>query len=511
VSTTTKKIVQQIEDFSGSVWSNRLLNAIVEIQAAHIEESDIQQSFGRMLECLLDLTESEYGFLGEVLYSKEGLPYIVTHALTDISWDDETRKLYESNMAKGFELHNLNTLFGATLATGETVISNEPDKDPRGGGLPHGHPGMHSYLGVPIKHRDEMLGMLGIANRKDGYQVEIVEALSPLLITAGSIIHAMRSLNKNLTTESKLKDKNDLLNGVIHNITDALIITDYQGNILETNHATEEMFGYHSQELIGRHLGQYFTEKSKNDYIEQLKSFLLSGDRLIIQRRTEMSALGKNQKKFPTELAVNDIKLGNRKLFVNVIQDISERKSQEKKLAEANKKLLALSETDELTGLYNRRYFDKAFRKELNRRRKPGCDVALAIIDIDHFKAYNDNYGHLKGDQCLARIGTILKEYFKRDCEFAVRIGGEEFAIVMTHMSRQECIDAMHGLLKVIARENIKHPESVTPRLSISVGLAMSKIDRKSESVKEVYGRADRALYAAKEQGRNRFVESEDE
>ena len=494
----------QLQDYSGEAWNNRLLNAIVEIQAAHIEEIDIRHSFDRMLECLLNLTDSEYGFLGEVLHTKEGSPYLVTHALTDISWDEETSQLYEANMVKGFEFHNLNTLFGATLATSETVISNDPENDPRRGGLPHGHPGMSSYLGVPIKHRGEMLGMLGIANRAGGYEPEIVQALSPLLLTAGSIIYSMRSSMKNLEFEAELKEKNDLLNGVIHNITDALIITDFQGNILETNHATQDVFGYHAQELLGRHIGICLSDESKDSYTERLKQYLICGDRKVIKDRIEMSGRSKDGTFFPIDLAMNDIKLGNRKLFVNILQDISQRKSQERKIELANKKLQALSETDELTGIYNRRYFDKNFQKEFNRSRKNKYDLALALIDIDHFKAYNDTYGHVQGDQCLQTVGHILKTCFKRDCEFAARLGGEEFAVVMSQLSPEQCIEALQGLMAAIANEKIQHSHSVANYLTVSIGLAVC--DPVFGSTRVAYEQADAALYKAKENGRNQLI-----
>jgi diguanylate cyclase (GGDEF)-like protein/PAS domain S-box-containing protein len=500
---------EQVQDYSGAAWSNRLLKAIVEIQAAFIEENDIRQSFGRMLECLLELTDSEYGFLGEVQHNQENLPYLVTHALTDLSWDETTKNLYDASMAKGFEFHNLNTLFGVTLATGETVISNDPAADPRSGGLPKGHPGMRNYLGIPIKHRAEMLGMLGIANRSGGYQAEIVQALSPLLITAGSMIHSMRSINEHSAIQTELKEKHELLNGVIHNITDALIITDHEGTILEVNRAAEALSGYRGQELLGRSITICLADKSKSSYMDNLKTYLLTGDREIIHGRTEMLGTNKKQQEFPVDLAVNDIKLGNRKLFVNVLQDISQRKVQESKIEEANKRLQALSETDELTGLYNRRYFDEAFAKEFNRSRHLDCDLALAIIDVDYFKPYNDNYGHQQGDLCLAQVGGILKDYFKRDCEFTARIGGEEFAVVMTHMAPQECTGALEGLIRAIAEANIEHAYSETSRLTISAGLAFSSSP--AHNPKDIFARADQALYKAKGDGRNRLVVADDE
>jgi diguanylate cyclase (GGDEF)-like protein/PAS domain S-box-containing protein len=498
------EVTQRLNDYSDADWSNRLLNATVEIQAAFIEESDIGRSFGRMLDCLLELTDSEYGFLGEVLFSKTNQPYLVTHALTDISWDAETKAIYDANMAKGFEFHNLNTLFGVTLATGETVISNDPDNDPRSGGLPTGHPGMRSYLGVPIKHRDTMLGMLGIANRRGGYQAEIVDALRPLLITAGSMIQSMRNLTSNKIIEDELQQKHKLLLGVIHNISDALIITDHRGVISEVNTATEKIFGYYSQELLGRNIGMCLSAADAVAYDKSLKEFLLTGNHEIFRDRRESSGLTKKQQLIPVELAVSEIKLGHSKLFVHTLRDITERKSQENMIAEANKILQELSESDELTGLYNRRYIEKRLREEFNRSRQTPCEMGLALVDIDHFKAYNDNYGHPKGDKCLSQFGRILANYFRRDCECAGRIGGEEFAIVMTHMSEQDCVTSLEGLMDAVAKEAIQHEFSVTGHLSVSIGLAMRTAA--TQHPDEMYAQADKALYMAKENGRNKLV-----
>jgi diguanylate cyclase (GGDEF)-like protein/PAS domain S-box-containing protein len=492
------------EDFVGALWSNQLLNAIVEIQAAFIEESDLRTSFSRMLGCLLDLTHSEYGFLGEVLYTSEGLPYLKTHALTDISWDAETKELYDTNMAKGFEFHNLNTLFGVTLATGEVVISNDPDSDPRSGGLPPGHPGMKNYLGVPIKHLNDMHGMLGIANREGGYQPEIVDALSPLLVTAGSMIHSMRNALARQAIEDELKEKHKLLDGVIRNISDALIITDFEGTVLEVNRAAEKMFEYRAQELIGRSISKCLAVDSREAYSANLKNLLLAGDRSLIPDRCEMWGYSKKERRFAIDMAVNDIKLGDRKLFVNVVQDISERKAQAIRTEEANKKLQELSETDELTGLHNRRYFDKNIRKEFNRGRRTKTDLALAIVDIDNFKAYNDNYGHPQGDQCLMIVGQFLRDFFKRDSEFVARVGGEEFAIVIAQEKAGECVSALEALLECIRGENIEHAYSMMPHLTFSIGLAMRTAD--DASTEDIYQRADYALYAAKEGGRDQLV-----
>lgn len=486
----------------GSDWNNRLLHAIVEIQRAFIDEVDIRASCSRMLDCLLELTSSEYGFLGEVLYSEVNQPYLRAHALTDISWDKDTKKLYDENMAKGFEFHNLNSLFGVTLATGEIVISNDPKNDPRSGGLPKGHPGMRNYVGIPIKHKGEMIGMVGIANRDLGYNSDLTEALEPLLITAGSMIASVRHFQSSQKASEELKEKHKLHDGIINNISDSLIITDYSSAIKEVNSAATRIFGYHPRELIGRSITQCLDSESSEIYSALIREYILSGDAEKLSSRIEIAGLKRDGSVSPMEISVNEIKLGDSKLFVNILQDITERKAQEAKIQNANKKLKALSQTDDLSGLYNKRFFDSAFNKELNRTRKMQCDMALAVIDIDHFKRYNDAYGHLKGDQALATTGQILSDFFRRDCEFVSRIGGEEFAVIMTHMSKEECEDSLNKLMDLIRQRNIKHEHSVEDFLTVSAGLAMRGPNDTKESLFE---RADAALYRAKEKGRNRL------
>jgi len=497
-------IVKQSNELSSSESSNQLLKAIVEIQGAFIEESDIRASFGRMLDCLLEVTASEYGFLGEVLYDSENQPYLLTHALTDISWDAKTKKLYDESMAKGFEFHNLNTLFGVTLATAEVVISNDPSNDPRSGGLPQGHPGMNSYIGMPIMHRHEMVGMLGIANREGGYNKSIAEMLNPLLLTAGAMINSIRIDCINKKIEGELQSKHKLLNGIIHNITDALIITDHSGVIMEVNAATEKMFGYYSQELVGRKITKLIVKDDINNYESIIKEYILSGKRELIDKSVETIGAGKKKLLIDVELSINDIKLDDKKLFVNIFHDISERKAQEKMLEDANAQLKELSETDELTGLPNRRFFEINFSKDYNRCRKDESNLGLALIDIDYFKSYNDNYGHLEGDRCLALIGSMMRDYFRRDCEFPARIGGEEFAIVMTHMTEKQCIDSINKFREIIIKENIKHEYSVENFLTISVGLAMRT--SKMSNTDMIYAGADKALYEAKGNGRNQLI-----
>jgi len=112
-----------------------ILQVIQELQRHFIEETDAREVYEMMLLRLLDLTGSEYGFIGEILESPEGAPYLRNLATTNIAWDAATRAFYAENVGRGLEFHDLDTLFGAVITSGETVIANDAPNDPRSGGL----------------------------------------------------------------------------------------------------------------------------------------------------------------------------------------------------------------------------------------------------------------------------------------------------------------------------------------------------------------------------------------
>ena len=190
---------------------NRLLQALAEAQTDFIRGCDTHQLFSRLLEVLLDLTGSEYGFIGEVLHSPEGDPYLRTHAITNIAWTEELREHYALNAPLGMEFRNLRTLFGAVLTSGEAVLTNEPEKDARSGGIPHGHPPLKAFLGLPFKSGGVLVGMVGIANRPVGYGPDVIEFLQPLLTTCCSVILGWRSEQQRRHVEKMLRSREEEL------------------------------------------------------------------------------------------------------------------------------------------------------------------------------------------------------------------------------------------------------------------------------------------------------------
>jgi len=187
--------------------SLQILEIIRDAQEKFIAFANSMSLFEKLLNSLLSLTNSEYGIIGEILYKAEGAPYLKCHAITNIAWTEEFKRFYEENAPKGLELYNMNTLFGAVIKTGKTVISNNPSEDPRRGGLPEGHPPLNAFLGLPIYSGNKLVGMAGIANRPDGYNEEMVEFLQPFLTTCGSIIEAYGNERMRRKAEEALKEK----------------------------------------------------------------------------------------------------------------------------------------------------------------------------------------------------------------------------------------------------------------------------------------------------------------
>ncbi len=190
--------------------SDRLFRAISTASQQYIREGNVDETFAIVLNEVLDITDSEYGFVSEVLYDPSGDPYIRTYALTNIAWNNEMRAIYDA-MAPNLEFRNLKTLFGSMLTTGEVVIANDPSTDPRRGGLPPGHPPLDRFCGLPIHHTGELVGMIGLSNRPQGYDLELVEFLEPFLAACGNIIVTWRADKARIQAEAERKAAHDAL------------------------------------------------------------------------------------------------------------------------------------------------------------------------------------------------------------------------------------------------------------------------------------------------------------
>ncbi len=196
----------------------QLLQAIVAAQMDFVAGSDPAAVFDALLSAMLEATGSEYGFIGEREINAVGEPQLRVIAITDISWDDKSRRQYQARLsATGFYFTNLGGLLGEALRNGQTVISNVPEEDGTRRGLPPSHPALRTFMAVPFFGGSEMIGMIGLANRPAGYDAAITTLLGPLRATAANLLMALRDRRRRMAAEAAVLQERQQLIDILGN------------------------------------------------------------------------------------------------------------------------------------------------------------------------------------------------------------------------------------------------------------------------------------------------------
>jgi diguanylate cyclase (GGDEF)-like protein len=164
-----------------------------------------------------------------------------------------------------------------------------------------------------------------------------------------------------------------------------------------------------------------------------------------------------------------------------------------------------LAATDGLTGLFNRRYFDSAFARELSRCDRSSSSLALLMVDVDHFKSFNDTYGHAMGDLVLKKVAGMLSSGIRK-ADVLARFGGEEFVVILPNVTPQGALESAERLRESVAAAPI-HPGGPRKRVTVSIGAALFPADAQDSA--SLLKAADEALYEAKRLGRNQVVAKE--
>ncbi|ADV82093.1 diguanylate cyclase [Terriglobus saanensis SP1PR4] len=179
------------------------------------------------------------------------------------------------------------------------------------------------------------------------------------------------------------------------------------------------------------------------------------------------------------------------------------------RLIDARNVMEMISHTDPLTGVHNRRWFDLALLREWKRAQRGKQPLTLLLIDIDHFKAFNDTLGHLQGDDCLTAVAQKLMSNLQRDGDSIVRYGGEEFVVILPQTDIRGALTVAENMRQAIARMAYPHPGAPSGIVTVSVGAATQSDYSMEDTSEELLIAADTALYRAKNGGRNR-VECEE-
>ena len=171
-------------------------------------------------------------------------------------------------------------------------------------------------------------------------------------------------------------------------------------------------------------------------------------------------------------------------------------------LEEANIQLEVQSNTDGLTGIANRRSFDRLLAQEWDRGQRAGTPLALVMLDVDYFKHFNDYYGHLAGDACLQSLSRALAQAGRRAGEVVARYGGEEFVVLLPNTCIQEAVEAARHIQQIIWSLALPHADTALGIVTTSLGVASLQPSRQC-TAESLLRQADMALYRAKQSGRN--------
>ncbi len=299
--------------------TNALLAAISQTQARFLNDVDSKELFSDLLDDFVALSESEFGFIGEVLSGSDGKPYLKTHAIGEIEWNPALGQPPALSKADGLEFHNLDNLFGEVIKGGKAVIVGNPDQDPRRGGVPAGHPTLKTFMGVPVMSGGEMVGMIGVANRDGGYDLALAEFLRPLLDTYGQLIALIRANKQRSAIQSRLT-------AVVETAADAIIVIDSKGLISSANPAVERIFGYTPEALLGKNINILMSGTHQKQHDSYIDHFLQTGEKNIIGIGRELEAKKANGEIIAIHLSVSKFSIDGEHFFTGVIRDISELK-----------------------------------------------------------------------------------------------------------------------------------------------------------------------------------------
>jgi diguanylate cyclase (GGDEF)-like protein/PAS domain S-box-containing protein len=305
--------------------SSAVLEAIRQAQARFIVDRTSYESFGYLLNILLSITESEYGFIGEVFSKNDGTAYLKTHAITNIAWNKETRAFYDKYAAEqGMEFHNLKTLFGQVLVTGKPIITNDPANDPRAGGLPPGHPAMHSFMGLPFFFSGKMVGMIGVANHPQGYTQELIDWLSPFLNTCATLIVGYRNTRERVQAERSLQEANNNFHAVLQAVPDLMFELDETGNYLNVWGVSEDLLFAPKNQLLGHSITELLPTEATHQVLAAIQDADKNG---LSFGRQILLPLPQGKHWFELSVSKKSTTLGKPNSYIVLSRDITAKKA----------------------------------------------------------------------------------------------------------------------------------------------------------------------------------------
>ena len=284
---------------------------------------------------------------------------------------------------------------------------------------------------------------------------------------------------------------------IVEEMDQGLMLVGPDGRIQYANPASARCLGYNEAELAGRPLAGLLAGPAANDYV----AYFARRDDGVVERcrgTREVLLQQADGSLRPMDLNLSAMGSGEQ-LYIAMLHDISHHKQSETVLQRA-----ALA--DSLTGIANRRQFDACLDKEWQRAMRTARPLSLLVLDVDHFKLFNDLLGHTAGDQCLQAVANTVQAHSLRATDLAARYGGEEFVLLLPDTPHAGAATVAESIRAGIENLRVGHPRSTTSDyVTVSVGAATC-VPTQFDDIRSLFMAADRAMYEAKAAGRNRVI-----
>lgn len=334
--------------------------------------------------------------------------------------------------------------------------------------------------------------------------IQILLACAVLCVALVAVV-----LNERRLAEQSARKSEQLYRLLAENSRDIIVLTDLEHHREYISPAVQWTMGWDPKELMGTTYQDSIVHPDDVAALTATLEALKSGEPA---KSLTYRCLKKDGTYLWMEANISlycDRTTGEPIGYVNVVRNVAERKAAEERLQDAYLALETLASIDPLTGTANRRHLDEALEHEWRRASRTASYISLLLFDVDHFKFYNDLYGHLRGDDCLRQIAGAARQVFRRAGDTVARFGGEEFAIVLPDTDRLGAFDLAQKLRQAVANLRIEHPGSQHNVVTVSVGCATLVPDA-SANANSLIETADRALYEAKRSGRNCVIDAVD-
>jgi diguanylate cyclase (GGDEF)-like protein/PAS domain S-box-containing protein len=330
--------------------------------------------------------------------------------------------------------------------------------------------------------------------RPDGTTLEIRTVPFP----AGGVVRTYTDITERKRIEAELRDSEQQYRLLADNTSDLVARLSLDFRYGYVSPASRELLGYDRDELIGRHAGDLVHPADRAQWLQNLidapraRGDVTQSTYRVLKKDGSFAWIEENRRKLPASDG-----------FILSMRDVSRRKDAEFRLEEANQRLEVLARQDALTGLANRRHFDEMLAAEFRRAAREQTSLSLIMLDADHFKRFNDIYGHPVGDSCLRSIALALKQGLSRPADFVARYGGEEFAVLVPNTTQAGAFELAERLRETVQGLRIPHEASPRKIVTISLGVASVTPSEDEYRAEDLVTAADAALYAAKKAGRD--------